>query len=219
MLDRGTCPVILGSPGSFLCRSLCSSAFLECVVVYLHVLAGGEIHADGSVYGVLFPTRGFGDMDVKADGKPVIICTPAGLPTRVPFAHTLMCFIGTHCRHTPPCPQTSHRLRVFPLHTPLCVSLAHTTMPPNLTSSAAGLPTCVPFAHTLMCFIGTHPLAPKRHIICTPVGLSKRVSSATAPCARANLSSSTPLLQRRRHTHSQTGRLPGQVLESLPNQR
>lgn len=40
--------------------------------------AGGQIHADGSVYGVLFPTRGFGDIDVKADGKPVIIATPAG---------------------------------------------------------------------------------------------------------------------------------------------
>jgi len=40
--------------------------------------AGGKIAADGSVYGVLFPTRGFGDIDVKADGKPVVICTPTG---------------------------------------------------------------------------------------------------------------------------------------------
>ena len=38
---------------------------------------------------------------------------------------------------------------------------AHTTMPPNLTSSA-----CVPFAHTLMRFIGTHHHAPKPHIVC-----------------------------------------------------
>lgn len=68
--------------------------------------AGGKIHADGSVYGVLFPTRGwvsggrpwdrgafsqllispgvrercsFGDLDVKSNGKDVIIATPDGL--------------------------------------------------------------------------------------------------------------------------------------------
>eukprot|EP00052_Salpingoeca_macrocollata_P009280 m.73329 g.73329 ORF g.73329 m.73329 type:complete len:350 (-) comp17022_c1_seq2:56-1105(-) len=41
--------------------------------------AGGEIFPDGSVYGVLFPTRGFGDFDVKADGKPVVIPTPNGV--------------------------------------------------------------------------------------------------------------------------------------------
>ncbi len=41
--------------------------------------AGGAISPDGSVYGVLFPTRGFGDIDVKADGRPVIIATPAGV--------------------------------------------------------------------------------------------------------------------------------------------
>ncbi|EGD76961.1 hypothetical protein PTSG_12569 [Salpingoeca rosetta] len=40
--------------------------------------AGGRIAPDGSVYGVLFPTRGFGDIDVKADGRPVVICTPDG---------------------------------------------------------------------------------------------------------------------------------------------
>ncbi|EDQ87626.1 uncharacterized protein MONBRDRAFT_9730 [Monosiga brevicollis MX1] len=40
--------------------------------------AGGKIAPDGSVYGVLFPSRGFGDIDVKADGKPVVICTPNG---------------------------------------------------------------------------------------------------------------------------------------------
>lgn len=40
--------------------------------------AGGTISDDGAVYGVLYPTRGFGDIDVKADGKPVIIATPTG---------------------------------------------------------------------------------------------------------------------------------------------
>eukprot|EP00049_Salpingoeca_infusionum_P026906 m.28845 g.28845 ORF g.28845 m.28845 type:complete len:383 (+) comp9081_c0_seq2:738-1886(+) len=40
--------------------------------------AKGTIAPDGSVYGVLFPTRGFGDIDVKSDRKPVIICTPTG---------------------------------------------------------------------------------------------------------------------------------------------
>jgi hypothetical protein len=40
---------------------------------------GGAISPDGSVYGVLFPTRGFGDIDVKADGRPVIVATPAGV--------------------------------------------------------------------------------------------------------------------------------------------
>lgn len=40
--------------------------------------AGGTISPDGAVYGVLYPTRGFGDIDVKSDGKPVIIATPDG---------------------------------------------------------------------------------------------------------------------------------------------
>eukprot|EP00056_Hartaetosiga_gracilis_P010071 m.147935 g.147935 ORF g.147935 m.147935 type:complete len:370 (+) comp13246_c2_seq2:168-1277(+) len=40
--------------------------------------AGGKISADGAVYGILFPTRGFGDIDVKAAKKNVIICTPNG---------------------------------------------------------------------------------------------------------------------------------------------
>eukprot|EP00051_Salpingoeca_urceolata_P006381 m.84394 g.84394 ORF g.84394 m.84394 type:complete len:344 (+) comp14802_c0_seq1:278-1309(+) len=41
--------------------------------------AGGRIAPDGSVYGVLFPTRGFGDIDVKGDGKPVVIAVPNGV--------------------------------------------------------------------------------------------------------------------------------------------
>jgi len=40
--------------------------------------AGGRISADGAVYGILYPTRGFGDIDVKGNGKPVIIATPEG---------------------------------------------------------------------------------------------------------------------------------------------
>eukprot|EP00055_Hartaetosiga_balthica_P011570 m.52982 g.52982 ORF g.52982 m.52982 type:complete len:378 (+) comp7648_c1_seq2:136-1269(+) len=40
--------------------------------------AGGTFSRDGAVYGVLFPTRGFGDIDVKSARKNVIICTPNG---------------------------------------------------------------------------------------------------------------------------------------------
>eukprot|EP00911_Craspedida_sp_UC1_P002216 UC1_evm2s1690 len=40
--------------------------------------AGGTISPDGAVYGVLYPSRGFGDIDVKSDGKPVVIATPDG---------------------------------------------------------------------------------------------------------------------------------------------
>ena len=40
--------------------------------------AGGRISASGAVYGVLYPSRGFGDLDVKSQGKDVIIATPEG---------------------------------------------------------------------------------------------------------------------------------------------
>lgn len=40
--------------------------------------AGGRISASGAVYGVLYPSRGFGDLDVKSQGKDVVIATPEG---------------------------------------------------------------------------------------------------------------------------------------------
>lgn len=40
--------------------------------------AGGRISPDGRVYGILAPSRAFGDIDVKTDGKPVVIADPDG---------------------------------------------------------------------------------------------------------------------------------------------
>jgi serine/threonine protein phosphatase PrpC len=40
--------------------------------------AGGTISREGAIFGVLYPSRGFGDIDVKAAGKDVVIATPEG---------------------------------------------------------------------------------------------------------------------------------------------